>query len=100
MDGGENWENCSLRLKDLPEGSWIAQVHASTYNEKEAFIVANNYRRGDWNPYVYQTKDLGKKWTRIVSLDQVWGYTSFFRTRYRISKSLFSGDRVRVIYEL
>ena len=78
MDGGKNWENCSLRLKDLPEGSWIAQVHASIYNEKEAFIVANNYRRGDWNPYIYQTKDLGKKWKRIVSSDQVWGYTLSF----------------------
>ena len=71
-DGGENWISLSSRLRGLPKGSWIPQIHPSTYNEGEAFVVANNYRRDDWTTYVYHTKDYGLSWRRIAS--DLWGY--------------------------
>ena len=29
-------------------------------------MVANNYRRNDWEPYLYRTTDGGKSWKRLV----------------------------------
>ena len=67
MDGGANWEDVSKGLKDLPEGSWIAQIKASANNPGEALLVANDYRRFNLEPYVYRTTNYGKKWKRLVS---------------------------------
>ena len=74
-DGGMNWDDVSKNLKGLPEGSWIAQIKASKKNPGEALLVANNYRRFDYTPYVYRTKNYGKSWNRIVDKDDVQSYT-------------------------
>ncbi len=67
LDGGAHWEDVSKGLKGLPEGSWIAQIKASANNAGEAFLVANDYRRFNFEPYVYRTTNYGKKWERLVS---------------------------------
>ncbi|MGB0295223.1 MAG: VPS10 domain-containing protein, partial [Flavobacteriaceae bacterium] len=74
LDGGMNWDDVSKNLKGLPEGSWIAQIKASKNNPGEALLVANNYRRFDYTPYVYRTKNYGKSWSRIVDEDDVQSY--------------------------
>lgn len=72
-NGGQTWTNLISKMPGAPKNAWIAQIRASTYNVNEAFVVINNYRQNDWNPYLYRTKDMGKTWTRI---DQnVYGYT-------------------------
>ncbi|MCB0852962.1 MAG: hypothetical protein KDD63_12120, partial [Bacteroidetes bacterium] len=73
-DGGKTWKNQSKKLKEVPEGSWIPQIHPSNKNADEAYVIINNYRRDDWTPYVYRTKNGGKSWERIVDQDDVWGY--------------------------
>jgi photosystem II stability/assembly factor-like uncharacterized protein len=77
-DGGKTWTNLIDKLKDVPKNSWIPQVHASNHAEGEAFVVINNYRRDDWTPYVYHTKDFGQTWRRIADDKQVWGYALSF----------------------
>jgi hypothetical protein len=37
-------------------------------------LVANDYRRFNYEPYVYRTVDYGKKWSRIVDGDDVKSY--------------------------
>ncbi|MEM6297825.1 MAG: hypothetical protein AAF740_03950, partial [Bacteroidota bacterium] len=54
QDGGENWTDLYKRLPDAPKGGWIPQVKASVHNVNEAFVVVNNYRKGDWGMYVYR----------------------------------------------
>ena len=73
-DGGNSWENLSKKLPALPEGSWIPQIQASPYNEGEAWVVANNYRRADFTPYAFYTSNYGKSWTRIADGEKVFGY--------------------------
>ena len=53
---------------------WIPQVTASRHNAGEAFVVANDYRRGDFKPYIFRTTDYGSTWTRIVDENKVKGY--------------------------
>ncbi len=66
LDGGKQWTDVSEGLKGLPKGSWITQIKASNKNKGEALLVANDYRRSNYAPYVYRTSNYGKKWERIV----------------------------------
>ena len=61
-------------LKGLPEGSWIPQVRISPHNPDEVYVAANNYRRNDWTPYLYRTRDGGAKWERIIDGEDVLGH--------------------------
>jgi hypothetical protein len=65
----------SKNLKGLPEGSWIAQIKASNKNKGEALLIANDYRRFNYTPYAYRTKNYGKTWERIVDETDVQSYT-------------------------
>ena len=65
-DRGETWTDLSAQLKGLPTGSWIPFIHVSPHSPDEVYVVANNYRRNDWAPYLYRTMDGGKSWKRLV----------------------------------
>ena len=73
-DGGKTWTNFRGRMAGLPEGAWIPQVRASNHNAGEAFVVANDYRRGNFKPYVLRTTDYGRTWTNMVDDQKVRGY--------------------------
>ena len=75
QNGGESWTDVSKNIKGLPTGSWIPQIKASNKNKGEALLVANDYRRFNYTPYVYRTKDYGKTWARIVDGNDVQSYT-------------------------
>ena len=74
QDGGKTWNDVS-KIKSLPEGSWIAQIKASNKNKGEALLIANDYRRFNYTPYAYRTKNYGKTWERIVDENDVESYT-------------------------
>jgi photosystem II stability/assembly factor-like uncharacterized protein len=73
-NGGANWIDVTKNLKGLPPGSWIAQIKASNKIKGEALLVANDYRRFNYTPYVFRTTDYGKSWERIVDSKDVLGY--------------------------
>ncbi|SNR42433.1 Uncharacterized protein SAMN04488009_1589 [Maribacter sedimenticola] len=75
QNGGKTWTEVTANLKGLPKGSWIPQIKASTRNKGEALLIANDYRRFNYTPYAYRTKDYGKTWTRIVDANDVESYT-------------------------
>ena len=75
QNGGSNWVEVTANIKGLPKGSWIPQIKASTRNKGEALLIANDYRRFNYTPYAYRTKDYGKTWTRIVDAEDVESYT-------------------------
>ncbi len=75
QDGGNSWTEVTKNIKGLPKGSWIAQIKASNKNKGEALLIANDYRRFNYTPYAYRTKDYGKTWERIVDTNDVQSYT-------------------------
>lgn len=90
-DGGENWQDLSAELPDMPTGSWICQIVSSPHEAGEVFVVANNYRRGDWNPYVFHSKDYGKSWKNLVDTEKVWGYALSIAQDPLVENLLFLG---------
>ena len=73
-DGGKTWTSFRGKIPGMPLGCWIPQVKASAHNAGEAFVVANDYRRGDMKPYIFRTTDYGKTWTRMIDENKVKGY--------------------------
>lgn len=73
-DGGATWISFQGKIPGLPAGCWIPQVVASPHNAAEAFVVANDYRRGDGKPYIFRTTDYGKTWKRLLDENKVKGY--------------------------
>jgi len=67
IDQGKTWTNFAKDLPDAPKNAWIPAIEASHHKAGEAFVVLNNYRQNDWQPYLYHTTDFGKKWKRIAS---------------------------------
>jgi photosystem II stability/assembly factor-like uncharacterized protein len=73
-DGGKTWTNFRGKLPGMPLGAWVPQIKASKHNGGEAFVIVNDYRRGEMRPFVYRTSDYGKTWTRMVDEKKVVGY--------------------------
>lgn len=73
-DGGKTWTNFRGKIPGMPVGAWVPQIQASRYNAGEAYVVCNDYRRGDFKPYVFVTSDYGKTWTRMLDEKKVKGY--------------------------
>jgi len=73
-DGGKTWDNLAGRLPGCPKGAWIAQIEVSAKNAGEAFVVVNNYRLNDWEPYLYHTTDFGRNWKRLASSKNITGF--------------------------
>ncbi|MDW3651053.1 MAG: hypothetical protein R8P61_28510 [Bacteroidia bacterium] len=74
-DGGKNWTNVVGNIRELAQGSWVAQIKASTHREGEAFVVFDDHRRNNWSPYLFKTSNYGKSWKRMTNIGDVWGYT-------------------------
>ncbi len=73
-DGGKTWTNFRGKIPGMPVGAWVPQIRASRYNAAEAFIVCNDYRRGDMKPYIFRTKNFGQTWERMIDENKVKGY--------------------------
>ena len=74
QNGGQSWTDVSNNIKGLPAGSWIAQIKASNKRQGEALLIANDYRRHNYTPYVYRTTDYGQTWQRIADGNDVKSY--------------------------
>ncbi len=75
QNGGETWIEVTQNIKGLPTGSWIPQIKASNKNKGEALLIANDYRRFNYTPYAYRTRNYGKTWERIIDTNDVQSYT-------------------------
>ena len=77
-DGAASWTDLTARITGMPREAWIARVIASEHAAGTAWLVVNNYRRGDYRPYLFRTDDYGRSWTDVVANSAVRGYTLSF----------------------
>ncbi|MFT5217504.1 MAG: photosystem II stability/assembly factor-like uncharacterized protein [Glaciecola sp.] len=77
-DGGNTWLNITSQVKELPKEGWISKIMASNYDAGTAWLVVNNYRKGDYAPYLFKTEDFGKTWNRLADENNVKGYALSF----------------------
>lgn len=90
-NGGDTWTNVAGNISGMTKGAWITQIKASNKNAGEALLVANDYRRFNYTPYAFRTKDYGQTWERIVDSNDVIGYALSIVEDPIESKLLFLG---------
>ena len=64
-DGGDNWRAVES-FPGVPDTSFVHDVEASLHDPNTVFAVINNFKRGDFQPYVLKSTDRGVTWTSIA----------------------------------
>lgn len=72
-DAGASWTSLERRIPGVPANTWIPHIAPSPHAEGTAYVVFDDHRRGNWNTYLYETRDFGESWRRLDTRD-VEGY--------------------------
>ena len=65
-DGGQSWRAIET-FPGVPDTSFVHDVEASLHDPNTVFAVINNFKRGDFTPYVLKSTDRGVTWASIAS---------------------------------
>ncbi len=66
-DGGESWSRIDGGAKGDHQGAWVPMIAASPHDAGTAFVVFDDHRRSDMEPYIFRVEDFGKKWESLVT---------------------------------
>ncbi len=67
-DGGENWKKIEVSsIPGIPEKAFINDVKADLFDENTVYLVLDNHKYGDFNPYLVKSTDKGESWESIAS---------------------------------
>jgi len=73
-DGGNKWQKAS-QVPGVPANTYVNMLLPSLHDKNTLYACFNDHKRGNFKPYVYVTKDLGKTWNSITSDLPVRGST-------------------------
>ena len=65
-DGGASWRRLD-RFPTVPDTSYVAYLTPSAHDANVVYAGLNNYKRGDFKPYVLRSSDRGRTWSAITS---------------------------------
>ena len=91
-NGGRSWDNLTSNIEMPPWGT-ISNIEASQHDEKSAYISVDFHQMGNFDPYIYKTKDYGKTW-KLISENIPKSYSSFVhvvREDNKMSGILYAG---------
>lgn len=94
-DGGSTW-NKTNRPAGLPDFAAISSVHFSKFDKNTLYASWDNHKDGDFNPYIYVSKDNGNKWQNISSNLPKNGSIKCLAQDYKASDLLFVGTEFGV----
>jgi hypothetical protein len=72
------------------KNTWVHHIEASSFAEGTAYAVFDGHNTGDYNTYVYKTKDFGKTWTSISTPD-IKGFARNLQEDFKNEELLFLG---------
>jgi hypothetical protein len=64
-DGGVTWRKMD-GFPGIPTLAYVSCVVASRHDPNRVYAVFNNWKRGDFTPYVLRSDDRGRNWTSIA----------------------------------
>jgi photosystem II stability/assembly factor-like uncharacterized protein len=67
LDWGATWQNMIGRFDGVPENTWVSHIEPSKFDGGSAFVVFDDHRRGNWDPYLYVTDDYGRNWRSLAN---------------------------------
>lgn len=96
QDNGASWQN--VTPSDMPEWLQINSIEASPFDPAEAYFAATGYKTGNYEPYLYKTKDYGKTWTKITSGIAEEHFTRVVRADPAKRGMLYAGTETGMYY--
>ncbi|MFC3881940.1 WD40/YVTN/BNR-like repeat-containing protein [Algoriphagus namhaensis] len=96
QDNGVSWQN--VTPTDMPEWLQINSIEASPFDAGEAYFAATGYKFGNFEPYLYKTKDYGKTWTKITSGIDSEHFTRVIRADPAMKGMLYAGTETAMYY--
>ncbi len=88
-DGGKEWRN--VTPKDMPEWMMINSVEFDAHQKGGIYIAGTRYKLGDYQPYLYKSKDYGKTWTKITAGIDPGHFTRVLRADPKRKGLLYAG---------
>ena len=62
-NGGEIWRKIKLEsIKGIPETAFVNDIKADLHDANTVYIVIDNHKFGDLDPYLIKSTDRGKSW--------------------------------------
>ena len=88
-DGGKNWEK--ITPAGMPEWVMFNSIEFDPFVKGGAYVAGTRYKSGDYQPYLYRTKDYGKTWTKITDGIDPSHFTRVVRTDPKRAGLLYAG---------
>ena len=64
---GKNWRNVTANIPDAAaQRCFVAEIEASNYDARTAYVAYDCHQRNNYKPYVYRTTDAGATFTNIT----------------------------------
>ncbi len=90
-DGGKKWDKITPPADLLPEWSMMNSIEFDPFNKGGIYIATTRYKLGDYNPYLFKSKDYGKTWTKITDGIDASHFTRVLRADLKRPGLLYSG---------
>lgn len=66
-DAGKTWRNVTEAIPDAEaRRCWVAEIEPSRFHRETAYVVYDCHNRGNYQPYVFRTTDLGRSFIPIT----------------------------------
>lgn len=63
QDGGQNWSKTEVgSLPGVPATAFVNDIKADLYDAGTVYIVLDNHKAGDLEPYLLKSTNMGKSW--------------------------------------
>ncbi len=67
-NGGESWRKIEVGdLPGIPKTAFVNDIKADLFDANTVYVVLDNHKYGDLNPYLVKSNDKGKTWKSIKS---------------------------------
>ncbi len=100
-NGGQNWEDISIKDKYLPKYSQVYEIEPSPHDAATAYVVFSNFNTyNDYKPYIYKTSDYGQTWTNLSAQFPLSEISRTIREDKVRKGLLFVGTETGVYYSL
>ncbi len=63
-DGGKTWNDVTRNV-GMPAWGTIRKIQPSRFDPATAYVAVDYHLMNDFRPYVYETTDMGRTWTKI-----------------------------------
>jgi len=67
-NGGESWKKINYKkFSGLPETAFVNDIKADLHEKNTVYAVFDNHKYGDYNPYIYKSKNKGFTWQKLTN---------------------------------